>query len=115
MDRAALKHGHRGKSHAPTLRAPKKEINPHELVNTTTPFPFPRNRLKASYVDYIRFAPDGADSIYVTLGVFTWTIHAEIDWDVGFPGYKYITDSTPDPTAPDGSDGFQTWKLSYQP
>jgi hypothetical protein len=73
-----------------------------------------RNRLKAAFDVYVRFAPEGEDSIFVTLGIIRWNIDAEIDW-VDFPNtWNYLKQSTPDPTGPDGSDEFPTWNKIFK-
>ncbi len=67
------------------------------------------NRLKGQFRDYVRFRPNGVASIFVTLGIVTWEMHAVAE-RVEFSGvWELTTDSHPAPVGPDTSDEFPVW------
>jgi hypothetical protein len=66
------------------------------------------NIVNLSCSDFVRFQPDGANSIYVTLGIVTWDTVGTAEQSLS--GYWSITtDTTPDPSGPDSSDTFPVW------
>ncbi len=66
-----------------------------------------RVEVKGNFRDYIRFKPDASESIYVTLGIVTWTCDGKISLDLldGWT-WRLVTDVHPDPVGPDNSDEF---------
>jgi hypothetical protein len=63
------------------------------------------HRVKGDFKDYFRFKPGFADddNIYVTLGISTWSMHAEIRFGV------VTSNDHPGPIGPNSSDSFPTW------
>ena len=67
------------------------------------------NRLKGHFRDYVRFRPTGSESIYVTLGIVTWDMHAVAE-RIEFSGvWELTTDVHPAPVGPDSDDTFPEW------
>ncbi len=61
--------------------------------------------------DYVRFKPDGDYSIWVTLGVITWSTHGEASRTPPAYGLWTITvSSTTGPSQPDTTDEFPVWQ-----
>ena len=68
----------------------------------------PGNRLKADFIDYVRFMPDGDDNIYATIATNHWAIHGEVTiYDT------WTHRETPDPDGPTPSIDFPLWSHSY--
>lgn len=63
--------------------------------------------------DFVRFKPDGDDSIWVTLGIVSWHTNGRADQDI-LSIWTITDDSTPDPSDPDDSDEFPKWTKTYK-
>ena len=61
-------------------------------------------RLWGAFTDYLRFKPGGTDSIFITLGINTWSM---VGLGSTFSGL--FINGTPAPSVPSDSDQFPTW------
>jgi len=66
------------------------------------------NIVSITATDYVRFKPDGSNSIYVTLGIVTWDAVGIAEQDF-WGNWTITTDESPDPSGPDNSDTFPVW------
>ena len=69
------------------------------------------NIVNLSCRDFIRFKPDGDDSIWVTLGIVTWDTVGTAEQDF-WGNWTKTTDVTPAPSGPDRLDTFPIWTQS---
>jgi len=68
-------------------------------------------RLKGEYKTYVRFMPDGADSIFVTLGIVTWNMHGEAV--SGSPSPVLTLQLCPPPVSLVYSEEFPKWEKRW--
>ena len=84
---------------------------PAEILTTVFgAFPPDLCSINDSFQDYIIFKPDGADSIYVTLGRVFWSWSASTSNSFG--AWSAPTYQVNGPSNPDDSDEFPTWSAT---
>ena len=71
------------------------------------------NIVNISAQDFIRFQPDGNNSIWVTLGIVTWDAVGTAEQSTSGGGWDLTTDVSPDPSGPDNSDTFPIWTSTF--
>jgi Glucodextranase, domain B len=96
-------------NYIPFLDQPGYGLNFPADILTTAFGAFPPNlcSINDSFKDYIVFKPDGANSIYVTLGRIFWSWSASTSQTGGV--WSSPTYQVDGPSAPDSSDEFPTW------
>ncbi len=92
-----------------------RSMNQYTNGNTLELFDTPHNiwvtpnQMKGTFRDYVRFCPNGAESICVTLGIVTWDMNAVAERVPLTGTWGLTTDDHPAPVGPDTSDDFPAW------